>query len=138
MKDQILLIREMMKAAQDRQKSYAERRRRNLEFEVGDWVYLKVSPMKGVFRFGKKGKLSPRYVGPFEILERVRAVAYRLDLPADFQGVHDVFHVSSLKKSFERKIPTVVDTRNISLQPDLTYEDIPIQITDWKDKELRN
>ncbi|XP_040987714.1 uncharacterized protein LOC121235435 [Juglans microcarpa x Juglans regia] len=125
-----------MKAAQDRQKNYADHRRRILKFEVGNWIYLKVSPMKGVIWFGKKWKLSPRYVGPFEILERIGAVSYRLDLPANFQRIHNVFHVSSLMKSFERQIPIVVDTRDISLQPDLTYEEIPIQITDWKDKEL--
>ncbi|XP_040987720.1 uncharacterized protein LOC121235440 [Juglans microcarpa x Juglans regia] len=118
-----------MKAAQDRQKSYAEHRRRNLEFKVGDWVYLKVLSMKGVFQFGKKAKLSPRYVGAYEILQKVGAVAYRLDLPAEFQGIHNVFHVSSLKKSFEKQIPTIVDTRDISLEPDLTYEKIPILIT---------
>ncbi|XP_041004082.1 uncharacterized protein LOC121249436 [Juglans microcarpa x Juglans regia] len=94
--------------------------------------------MKGVFRFGKKGKLSPRYVDSYEILEKVGVVAYRLDLPANFQGIHNVFHVSSLKKSFEKQIPAVVDMRDISLQPDLTYEEVPIQIMDWKDKELRN
>ncbi|XP_040999472.1 uncharacterized protein LOC121245466 [Juglans microcarpa x Juglans regia] len=94
--------------------------------------------MKGVFRFGKKGKLSPRYVGPYEIMEKVGAVAYRLDLPTELQEIHNVFHVSSLKKSFEKQFPTVVDTRDISLQPNLTYEEVPIQITDWKDKELRN
>ncbi|XP_040987688.1 uncharacterized protein LOC121235409 [Juglans microcarpa x Juglans regia] len=94
--------------------------------------------MKEVFRFGKKGKLSPRYVGPYEILERVEAVAHRLDLPAEFQGIHNVFHVSFLKKRFEKHIPTIVDTRDISLQPDQTYEEIPIQIINWKDKEFRN
>ncbi|XP_041027036.1 uncharacterized protein LOC121267255 [Juglans microcarpa x Juglans regia] len=138
MKDQIQQIGERMKAAQDRQESYAKHRRRNIEFEVGDWIYLKVSPMKGVFRFGKKGNLSPRYVGSYEILERVGAATYRLDLPSDFQGIPNVFHVSSLKKSFKKQIPASVDTRDISLQPDLTYEEVPIQITDWKDKELRN
>ncbi|KAF5459674.1 hypothetical protein F2P56_019601 [Juglans regia] len=94
--------------------------------------------MKGVFWFAKKGKLSPRCVGPYEILEKVGTVAYRLELPTEFQGIHNIFHVSSLKKSFEKQIPTVVDTRDISLQPNLTYEEVLIQITDWKDKELRN
>ncbi|GKA08264.1 hypothetical protein Tco_0687595, partial [Tanacetum coccineum] len=89
---------ESLKAARDRQKSYADNRRKPLEFEVGDRVMLKVSPWKGVIRFGKKGKLAPRYVGPFEILERIGHVAYRLRLPEKLSGVHDTFHVSNLNK----------------------------------------
>ncbi|KAL5578475.1 hypothetical protein UlMin_020174 [Ulmus minor] len=87
-----------MKTAQSRQKSYADRRRRPLEFQVGDLVFLKVAPMKGVMRFGKKGKLSPRYIGPFEILERIGKVAYKLALPSELYTVHNVFHVSMLRK----------------------------------------
>ncbi|GJS47156.1 reverse transcriptase domain-containing protein [Tanacetum coccineum] len=87
-----------LKAARDRQKSYADNRRKPLEFEVGDRVMLKVSPWKGVVHFGKKGKLAPRYVRPFEILERISPVAYRLRLPEELSGVHDTFHVSNLKK----------------------------------------
>ncbi|GJT42902.1 hypothetical protein Tco_0951617 [Tanacetum coccineum] len=79
-------------------KSYADKRRKPLEFSVGDYVLLKVSPWKGVVRFGKKGKLAPRFVGPFEIIEKVGPVAYRLDLPEELDGVHDTFHVSNLKK----------------------------------------
>jgi len=79
--EKIEVIRNKLKTAQSRQKSYADKRRRDLEFLVGDCVFLKVSPTKGVFRFGKKGKLSPRFIGPYEILERVEAVAYRLVLP---------------------------------------------------------
>ncbi|XP_041004062.1 uncharacterized protein LOC121249417 [Juglans microcarpa x Juglans regia] len=126
MKDQIQLIKERMKVAQDRQKSYTEHQRRGLKFEVGDWVYLKVSPMKGVFRFGKKGKLSLRYIGPYEILEKVGVVAYRLNLPVEFQGIHNVFHVSSFKKRFVNQIPIIVDSRDISLKLDLTYEENPV------------
>jgi hypothetical protein len=87
-----------MKAAQSRQKSYADKKRRKLELEVGDHVFLKVSPWKGVARFRKKGKLSPRYVGPFEILERVGPVAYRLALPPALSKIHDVFHILALRK----------------------------------------
>ncbi|KAL5577107.1 hypothetical protein UlMin_018806 [Ulmus minor] len=87
-----------MQAAQSRQKSYANTRRRPLEFEIGENVFLKIAPMKGVMRFGKKGKLSPRFIGPYEILERVGKVAYRLALPPDLSKVHNVFHVSMLKK----------------------------------------
>jgi hypothetical protein len=87
-----------MLAAQSRQKSYADTRRRKLEFEVGDQVFLKVSPMKGVMRFGKKGKLSSRYVGPFLVTKVVGPVAYRVELASNLAGVHDVFHVFMLRK----------------------------------------
>ncbi|KAA0066452.1 pol protein [Cucumis melo var. makuwa] len=99
-------IRARMLTAQSRQKSYADVRRKNLEFEVRDMVFLKVAPMKGVLRFVKKGKLSPRFVGPFEIQERIGPVAYRLALPPSFSAVHDVFHVSmlrSLSRSWQGK-----------------------------------
>lgn len=97
MKD-VKLIRERLRTTQSRQKSYVDVRRRELEFEVGDWIFLKISPMKGVMRFRKKGKLSPRYIGPYQILRRVGAVAYELELPASLGSVHPVFHVSMLKK----------------------------------------
>jgi hypothetical protein len=87
-----------MSAAQSRQKSYADNRRRPLEFKVGDRVFLKVSPMRGVMRFRKKGKLSPRFVGPFEITQRIWRLAYRIALPPDLIGTHDVFHMSMLRK----------------------------------------
>ncbi|GJT45471.1 putative reverse transcriptase domain-containing protein [Tanacetum coccineum] len=91
-------IKDRLKAARDRQKSYADKRRKPLEFSVGDYVLLKVSNCKGVVRFGKKGKLAPRFVGPFKIIEKVGPVAYRLDLPEELNGVHDTFHVSNLKR----------------------------------------
>ncbi|GJV89808.1 hypothetical protein Tco_1533746 [Tanacetum coccineum] len=97
MTDKVVLIKEKLKAARDHQKSYADNRRKPLKFEVGDRVMLKVSPWKGVIRFRKNGKLAPRYVGPFEILERVSLVAYRLRLLEELSGVHDTFHVSNLK-----------------------------------------
>ncbi|GJR02994.1 putative reverse transcriptase domain-containing protein [Tanacetum coccineum] len=96
--EKISQIKDRLKAASDRQKSYAYKRRKPLEFSVGDYVLLKVSPWKGVVRFGKKGKLAPRFVGPFEIVEKVGPVVYRLDLPEELSGVHDTFHVSNLKK----------------------------------------
>ncbi|GJU92868.1 putative reverse transcriptase domain-containing protein [Tanacetum coccineum] len=96
--DKVVLVKEKPKAARDRQKSYVDYRRKPLEFEVGDRVLLRVSPWKGVVHFGKKGKLAPRYVGPFEILERIGLVAYRLRLPEELNSVHDTFHVSNLKK----------------------------------------
>ncbi|GJT31132.1 putative reverse transcriptase domain-containing protein [Tanacetum coccineum] len=96
--EKISQIKDRLKAARDRQKSYADKRRKPLEFSVGDYVLLKVSPWKGVVRFGKKGKLAPRFVGPFEIIEKVGPVAYMLDLPEELDGVHDTFHVSNFKK----------------------------------------
>jgi RNA recognition motif-containing protein len=97
---QVRMIRDNLRVAQSRQKSYADIRRRELSFKVGDYVYLKVSPMRNVRRFNMKGKLAPRYMGPFKILERHREVAYQLELPESLSGVHDVFHVSQLKKCF--------------------------------------
>ncbi|GJU62549.1 reverse transcriptase domain-containing protein [Tanacetum coccineum] len=96
--DKVVVIRDRLKAARDRHKSYADNRRKPLEFQVGDHVMLKVSPWKGVVRFGKTGKLAPRFIGPFEILERISSVAYRLELPEELSGVHDTFHVSNLKR----------------------------------------
>ncbi|GKE39232.1 putative reverse transcriptase domain-containing protein [Tanacetum coccineum] len=96
--EKISHIKDRLEAACDRQKSYADKRKKPLEFSVGDYVLLKVSPWKGVVRFKKKGKLAPRFVGPFEIIEKVGLVANRLDLLEELDGVHDTFHVSNLKK----------------------------------------
>ncbi|GKA84256.1 putative reverse transcriptase domain-containing protein [Tanacetum coccineum] len=96
--DKVVVIKEKLKVARDRQKSYADNRRNPLEFKVVDRVMLKVSPWKGVVHFGKKGKLALRYVGPFEILERIGPIAYQLRLSEELSGVHDTFHVSNLKK----------------------------------------
>ncbi|GKA86355.1 hypothetical protein Tco_0808066, partial [Tanacetum coccineum] len=98
MTNKVVLVKQKPKAAGDRQKSYADIRRKRLEFEMGDRVMLKVSPWKCDIRFGKKSELALRYVGPFEILERISLVAYRLRLPKELSGVHDTFHVSNLKK----------------------------------------
>ncbi|KAL5573095.1 hypothetical protein UlMin_022693 [Ulmus minor] len=130
-------IRERMETAQSRQKSYADKRKRPLEFQVGDAVFLKVAPMKGVMRFGKKGKLSPRYIGPFEILERIGKVAYKLALPPNLSSVHNVFHVSMLKK-YVQDPSHVLEHEPIEVHEDLTYEEKPVQILDRKEKTLRN
>ncbi|GAA0165254.1 hypothetical protein LIER_20700 [Lithospermum erythrorhizon] len=98
MNEKVHLIQDRIRIAQSRQKSYADVRRRPLEFEVGDHVYLKVSPMKGKKRFDRRRKLSPRYIGPYEILGKVGEVAYRVALPPSMSTVHDVFHISMLRK----------------------------------------
>ncbi|XP_052189880.1 uncharacterized protein LOC127799697 [Diospyros lotus] len=133
--EKIQLIRARMKAAQDRQKSYADRRRRDLEFDVGDHVFLRVMPMRGVRRFGVSGKLSPRYVGPFEILERVGSLAYRLALPPQLAHVHDVFHVSMLRK-YVADPGHVIDYHPLVVQEDSSYIELPTNIVDRKEKAL--
>ncbi|WVZ48596.1 hypothetical protein U9M48_000017 [Paspalum notatum var. saurae] len=134
--EQVKFIHGNSKRAQSRQKSYSDKRRRPLAFEEGDHVYLRVSPMKGVHRFGVKGKLAPRYVGPFKITERCGSVAYRLELLPHLAAVHDVFHVSQLKKCL--RVPKeVIDTSQIQIEPDLTYEEHPIKILDQKQRSTR-
>ena len=132
----VQIIRGRLKTAQSRQKSYADRRRRPLEFMVGDFVFLKVSPMRGVTRFGIKGKLAPRFTGPFEIIERVGPLAYRLDLPPHLSDIHNVFHVSMLRK-YEPDPSQVIMWTEIPLREDLTYEEQPIMILDREVKVLR-
>ncbi|WVZ98524.1 hypothetical protein U9M48_043954 [Paspalum notatum var. saurae] len=134
--EQVRFIHSNLNRAQSRQKSYSDKRRRPLVFEKDDHVYLRVSPMKGVHRFGVKGKLAPRYVGPFKITEQCGPVAYRLELPPHLAAVHDVFHVSQLKKCL--RVPEeVIDTSQIQIQPDLTYEEKPIKILDQKQRSTR-
>ncbi|WVZ48713.1 LOW QUALITY PROTEIN: hypothetical protein U9M48_000132 [Paspalum notatum var. saurae] len=134
--EQVKFIHSNLKRAQSGQKSYSDKRRRPLAFEGGDHVYLRVSPMKGVHQFGVKGKLAPRYVGPFKITERCGSVAYQLELLPHLTAVHDVFHVSQLKKCL--RVPKeVIDTSQIQIEPDLTYEEHPIKILDQKQRSTR-
>ncbi|XP_073118548.1 uncharacterized protein [Henckelia pumila] len=135
--DMIAKIRDRMLTAQSRQKSYADRRRRELEFQVGDHVFLKVSPWKGVLRFGMKEKLSPRYIGPFEILDKVGTRAYRVALPPNLEGVHNVFHITMLRKYISNP-SHVIRHEPVLWKPDLSYEEIPIQILDTQVRKLRN
>nr|CAN79605.1 hypothetical protein VITISV_011118 [Vitis vinifera] len=123
--EKVSLIKERLKASQ------------NLEFEVGDHVFFKVSPMKSIMRFGRKGKLSPRFVGPFEVLETVGTLTYKVALPLSLSKIHNVFHVSTLRKYIYDPSP-VVELEPIQISEDLTYEEVPIQIVDVMDKLLRH
>ncbi|KAL4016712.1 hypothetical protein IC575_024369 [Cucumis melo] len=130
-------IRSRMHTAQSRQKSYADVRRKDLEFDVGDKVFLKVAPMRGVLRFEKRGKLSPRFVGPFEILERIGPVAYRLALPPSLSTVHDVFHVSMLR-NYVPDPSDVVDYEPLEIDENLSYTEQPVEVLAREVKMLRN
>ena len=130
-------IQKRHKTSQSRQKSYADKRRRPLEFEVGEKVFLKVSPFRGIMRFGKKGKLRPRFIGPFEILEQVGATTYRLALPPSMTAVHDVFHVSMLRK-YVRNYLHVLKHQEVQSTLKVQYEMQPAKILDRKEKVLRN
>jgi hypothetical protein len=134
--EKVQRIRHNLREAQVRQKNYTDKLRRPLVFQADDHVYLKVSPMKGVSRFGVKGKLAPRYIGQLPILERCGQVAYRLQLPEPLSAVHNVFHVSQLKKCL--RIPDrTIDVVDVTLEPDLTYSEQPIRVLDQKDKITR-
>ena len=131
--EQVRTIQKNMTAAQARQKSYADKRRKPIEFEVGDHVYLKVSPIKGVKCFGIKRKLEPRYVGPYRIIEICGIVAYKLDLPREMGAIFPIFHVSQLKKCL--RIPEErVAMRRINLKSDLSYKEKPVQVLDTQER----
>ena len=134
--EKVSLIRQRLLTAQSQQKSYADVRRRSLEFEVGDHVFLKVMPKRGVVRFGKPGKLSPRFIGPFEILKRVGTIAYRLALLPSMSGVHEVFHVSMLRK-YTLDLAHVVDWGEIEVDIDGTFEEGTMCILDNRGQVLR-
>jgi hypothetical protein len=124
---QVQIVRENLKVAQSRQKSYADKRRMDLAFEVGDFVYLKVSPMRGLHHFKVKGKMALRYVWPFKVLDHRGEVAYQLELPPQLANVHDVFHVSQLKKCL--RVPEKwLSIEELELREDLTYTERPIKI----------
>ena len=135
--EKVALIRERLKTAQSRQKSYADRRRRPLEFAVGDHVFLRVSPKKGLIRFHRGGgKLAPRFIGPFVVLGRVGAAAYRLALPPQLGNVHNVFHVSQLRK--DQSDPShVIEWAELEVAEDASYEERPIQLMDSREQVLR-
>ncbi|GKD03370.1 putative reverse transcriptase domain-containing protein [Tanacetum coccineum] len=134
--EKIVQIRNRLQAARDRQKSYADTRRKPLEFQVGDRVMLKVSPWKGVIHFGKRGKLSPRYIRPFKILARIGPVAYKLELPQELSGIHNTFHVSNLKKCLSDE-NLVIPLDEIKLDDKLHFIEEPVEIMDREVKQLK-
>ena len=133
----VQVIQAKLKVTQDRQKKYADQHRTKREFDIGDYVFLKISPWKGKIRFGKKRKLSPRFIGPFEILRRVGEVAYAVALPPELEHIHNVFHVSVLHP-YKEGYKHVIDFGPIDIQKDLSYEEIPVHIVDRKEQVFRN
>ncbi|GJX99371.1 putative reverse transcriptase domain-containing protein [Tanacetum coccineum] len=134
--EKIVQIRQRLQAARDRQRSYANVRRKPLEFQVGDNVMLKVSPRKGIFRFGKRGKLNPRYIGPFKILERIGPVAYRLELPEKLSSIHNTFHISNLKKCLSDE-SLVIPMKELQLDDKLNFVEEPVEVMDREIKQLK-
>ncbi|GJS80873.1 putative reverse transcriptase domain-containing protein, partial [Tanacetum coccineum] len=134
--EKVIQIKQRMQAARDRQKSYADLKRKPMEFQVGDRVMLKVSPWKGVVRFGKRGKLNPRYVGPFKVLEKVGSVAYKLELPQELSRVHNTFHVSNLKKCYSDE-PLAVPLEGLHVDDKLRFVEEPVEIMDREVKRLK-
>ncbi|KAF2302605.1 hypothetical protein GH714_039551 [Hevea brasiliensis] len=125
--EKVKLIKANLKVASDRQKSYADLRRKYIEYKVGDKVFLNISPWKKVLRFGRKSMLSPRFIGPYKVIERVGPVAYRLTLPPELDKIHNMFYVSMLRRY--RSDPShVFSIKEIEIQLDLTYEEEPIRI----------
>ncbi|GJX19983.1 putative reverse transcriptase domain-containing protein [Tanacetum coccineum] len=127
--EKIVQIKQRIQAAYDRQKSYADLKRKPMEFQVGYKVMLKVSPWKGVVRFGKRGKLNPRYVGPFKVLEKVGAIAYKLELPQELSRVYNTFHVSNLKKCYADE-PLVIPLDGLHIDDKLHFVEEPVEIMD--------
>ncbi|GJX74543.1 putative reverse transcriptase domain-containing protein [Tanacetum coccineum] len=134
--EKIVQIKSRIQAARDRQRSYANIRRKPLEFQVGDKVMLKVLPWKGVVHFGKRGKLNPRYVGPFKVIERVRTVAYKLELPQQLSRVHNTFHVSNLKKCLSDE-SLVIPLEELRVDDKLHFVEEPVEVMDRKIKQLK-
>nr|AAX95930.1 retrotransposon protein, putative, Ty3-gypsy sub-class [Oryza sativa Japonica Group]ABA93435.1 retrotransposon protein, putative, Ty3-gypsy subclass [Oryza sativa Japonica Group] len=135
--EKVRAVRERLRIAQSRQKSYADNRRRELAFETGDYVYLRVTPLRGVHHFQTKGKLAPRFVGPYRILERRGEAAYQLELPSNMLGIHNVFHVSKLKKCL--RVPEEqASPDHIEIQEDLTYVEKPTRILETSERRTRN
>ncbi|GJZ87092.1 putative reverse transcriptase domain-containing protein [Tanacetum coccineum] len=134
--EKIVQIRQRLQATRDRQKSYANIRRKPLEFQVGDHVMLKVFPRKGVIRFRKRGKFNPRYIGPFKILEQISPVAYKLELPEELSNVHSTFHISNLNKCLSDK-SLVIPMKKLRLDDKLNFVEELVEIKDPEVKQLK-
>ncbi|GJS40545.1 hypothetical protein Tco_0565588 [Tanacetum coccineum] len=134
--EKVIQIKQRMQAARDRQKSCADLKRKPMEFQVGDRVMLKVSPWKGVVCFGKRGKLNPRYVGPFKVLEKFGSVAYKLELPQELSRVHNTFHVSNLKKCYSDE-PLALSLEGLHIDDKLRFMEEPVEIMDREVKRLK-
>ena len=135
--EKVQVIRQRLKTASDRQKSYANLKRRDIEYNMGDKVFLKVSPWRKILRFGQRGKLSPRFIGSYEILERIGPVAYRLALPSELAKLHDVFHVSMLQR-YRSDESHILPVQEIQVQEDLLYDEEPKTILAQEVKQFRN
>ena len=135
--EKVQVILKRLKVASDRQKSYADLKRRDIVYEVGDKVFLKVSLWRKILRFSKKGKLSLRFIGPYEVLERIGPVAYRLALPLELAKLHDVFHVSMLQR-YRSDESDILPVKEIQVQEDLSYDKEPKAIMTREVKKLRN
>ena len=133
----VQVIWQRLKAASDRQKSYADLKMKDIEYEVGDKVFLKVSPWRKVLRFGKKGKLSPRFIGSYEVLERIRPIAFGLALPPELAKLHDVFHVSMLRK-YRSDASHILQVQEVQVHADFSYDEEPKAILAQEVKQLRN
>jgi hypothetical protein len=134
--EQVRIVREKLKTAQSRQKSQYDRHHKAVTYEVDEKAYLRVTPLKGTHHFGIKGKLAPRYIGPFRILAKRGEVAYQLELPPDLSRVHDVFHVSQLRRCFSDPIRGV-DHETLDLQDNLTYREYPVRILHQAERTTR-
>ncbi|XP_054822751.1 uncharacterized protein LOC129321020 [Prosopis cineraria] len=135
--EKIEVIRQKLLTAQSQQKSYMDKRRRPLEFMVRDHVFLKVSPMTGIGRSIRAKKLTPKYISAFEILERIGPLVYRIALPPHLSGVHDIFHVSQLKK-YQPNPSHIIEPKEVELWENLTYQTESERMANMKDKLLRN
>jgi hypothetical protein len=135
------LIKDRLKIAQSRQKRYADNKCRHVTYEVGDRAYLRISPLQGVKRFGIKGKLAPRFIGPFKVLSCKGEVDYELELPEILSAIHNVFHVSQLKKCHPEMSNTplndTVPLEEVQLESDLTYEEKPLKILETTERNTR-
>jgi hypothetical protein len=135
--ERVAKIREKLKAAQSRQKSYSDKKRREVSFNPGDFIYLKVSPIRETRRFQVHGKLAPRYIGSYQVQKKIGAVAYRLELPEGMADIHPVFYVSQLRRCLREPEKERVPEEEIALQTDLRYQKVPVKILDTVAKRTK-